>query len=303
MSADPAPDGALRRRLRDDPDAAAHLAELRRAVYGRDGSDDATRDALLDAERRLTTEGRRMLKRDAAADAVTRGPAPGSGTADTAGPADTASGASARPHGSAAASATPPADAAPDGADAVDAADAADAAPARRRLLRPGPLTAAIAAVCLVAGLASASAAGLLPDGDGDGDGARDRAPTSTPGPPSAPGPRLGVPAPDFTPQPPTETRGELSDAETAVALRDAADAAWEQVVRERPDAVRPDVPVERVLAGEAWVRQQASCLGESGVRVQVIGTGDDARLGTDSADPIVRYVCRVRFPVAPGGP
>ncbi|MBT1637100.1 hypothetical protein KK107_15370, partial [Clavibacter michiganensis] len=105
MSADPAPDGALRRRLRDDPDAAAHLAELRRAVYGRDGSDDATRDALLDAERRLTAEGRRMLERDATADAVTRGPAPGSGTAgtaDTAGPADTASD---RPHGSAAASA------------------------------------------------------------------------------------------------------------------------------------------------------------------------------------------------------
>ncbi|OUE22283.1 hypothetical protein BFL36_10150 [Clavibacter michiganensis] len=258
MSADPAPEDALRRRLRDDPDAAAHLAGLRRAVYGRDGSDDADRDALLAEERRLTAEGRRMLERDVAADAPARAAESGSATADT-----------------------------------------AAVAPARRRLLRPGPLSAAIAAACLLAGLASASAAGLLPDGDGDG--ARDPAPTSTPGPPSTPGPRLGMPVPDFTPQPPTETNGEPTDAETAAALRETADAAWEQILRERPDAVRPDVPIERVLEGEAWVRQQATCLGESGVRVQVIGTGDDARLGTDSADPVVRYVCRVRFPVAPG--
>ncbi|MBM7027153.1 hypothetical protein JS515_15710, partial [Clavibacter sp. DM3] len=143
------------------------------------------------------------------------------------------------------------------------------------------------------------SASGLLSDDDGW----RSQEPTSTPGPPSTPDPRLGMLVPAFTAEPPAQLHEDLTDAETAAALRESADAAWQRVLRDRPDAVRPDVPVERILEGEEWVRQQAACLGESGVRVQVIGTGDDARLGTDTADAVVRYVCQVRFPAAPRGP
>ncbi|RIJ00003.1 hypothetical protein DZF97_15635, partial [Clavibacter nebraskensis] len=136
-----------------------------------------------------------------------------------------------------------------------------------------------------------------------DDDSRRSQEPTSMPGPPSTPDPRVGTPVPAFTAEPPGAMHADLTDVETVAALREDADGEWQRVVQERPDAVRPDVPVERVLAGEEWVRQQAVCLGESGVRVQVIGTGDDVRLGTESADPVVRYVCQVRFPVAPQGP
>ncbi|RII86709.1 hypothetical protein DZF92_09610, partial [Clavibacter michiganensis subsp. insidiosus] len=158
---------------------------------------------------------------------------------------------------------------------------------------------AVLAGALVVASLGTASASGLLTDDDSW----RSQEPTSTPGPPSTPDPRIGVPVPAFTAEPPAAMHADLTDVETVAALRESADGEWQRVVQERPDAVRPDVPVERILAGEEWVRQQAACLGDSGVRVQVIGTGDDVRLGTDSADPVVRYVCQVRFPVAPQGP
>ncbi|MBP2459003.1 hypothetical protein ABID70_001572 [Clavibacter michiganensis] len=276
------PADALRRRLRDDPDAARALDALRRAAYGRAPADapavevpegvrrasgveavalPAPLVALLVEEHRLAGEGRDLLAAEArsavAADDATR--------------------------------------------EEVDApADArGPLVPRRRRVLRPGPIAALLAGVLLVAGLGTASASGLLTDDDGW----RSQEPTSTPGPPSTPDPRIGMPVPAFTAEPPAAMHTDLTDVETVAALRESADGEWQRVVQERPDAVRPDVPVERILAGEQWVRQQAACLGESGVRVQVIGTGDDVRLGTDSADPVVRYVCQVRFPVAPQGP
>ncbi|RII91354.1 hypothetical protein, partial [Clavibacter michiganensis] len=172
-------------------------------------------------------------------------------------------------------------------------------APRRRRLLRPGPVAAVLAGGLLLVGLGTASAAGLLSDDDSW----RSQEPTSTPGPPSTPDPRIGTPVPAFTEEPPARLREDLTDVETAQALRESADSLWDRVLLERPDAVRPDLPVERVLDGEEWVRQQAACLGESGVRVQVIGTGEDTRLGAHSADVAVEYACSVRFPTTPGGP
>ncbi|OUE18004.1 hypothetical protein BFL34_03052 [Clavibacter michiganensis] len=271
----PPPDAALRRRLRDDAASTRRLAELRRSAFGRDGSDDDALEELLAEEARLAEEGRRLLAADAAS--------PGTHAADR------------PPH--------PRGDRMGDDATRAPTEPTADArdplAPRRRRILRPGPLAAVLAGALVVAGLGTASASGLLTDDDSW----RSQEPTSTPGPPSTPDPRIGVPVPAFTAEPPAAMHADLTDVETVAALRESADGEWQRVVQERPDAVRPDVPVERILAGEEWVRQQAACLGESGVRVQVIGTGDDVRLGTDSADPVVRYVCQVRFPVAPQGP
>jgi hypothetical protein len=277
------PADALRRRLRDDPDAARSLGALRRAAYGREDGDaphvavpEAIRRdsgievdalpaplvALLVAEHRLVGEGRELLSADARATPRASDDVP------------TAAGDTVHPR-------------------------AHPLAPRRLRILRPGPLAAVLAGALVVAGLGIASASGLLTDDDSW----RSQEPTSTPGPPSTPYPRIGTPVPAFTAEPPAAMHADLTDVETVAALRESADGEWQRVVQERPDAVRPDVPVERILSGEEWVRQQAACLGESGVRVQVIGTGDDVRLGTDSADPVVRYVCQVRFPVAPQGP
>ncbi|WP_244961600.1 hypothetical protein [Clavibacter zhangzhiyongii] len=314
MTGSPSDADALRRRLRDDPDAAASLDGLRRAAYGRaadeeppppdapppdaprptagthaDADADADADALpaplvalLAVEARLVEEGRRLLA--AEADRGTASgvdPAPGQDRREEADRPD-------HDH-----------DPAPDPAPTGDAPHAPRSGARRGRLLRPAAIAAALAGVVLVAGLGTASASGLLSDDDGW----RSQEPTSTPGPPSTPDPRLGMPVPEFTTEPPAQLHEDLTDAETAAALRESADAAWQRVLRDRPDAVRPDVPVERILEGEEWVRQQAACLGESGVRVQVIGTGDDARLGTDTADAVVRYVCQVRFAAAPRGP
>jgi len=294
-SAAPAAD-ALRRRLRDDPAAARALDALRRAAYGRDAADapvvrlpvavrvtlsiaaealPAPLVALMTEEARLVEEGRALLARDAAwaeghdEDDDDDGPSGSDGA-----PAPTADPDRAEHH-------------------------ATGRTPWHRRLLRPGPLAAALAGALLVAGLGAASASGLLVDGDGR----RAPEPTSAPAPPSTPDPRVGLPVPEFTAEPPAPLREELTASATAAALRTEADALWEQVRTQRPDAVRPDLPVERVLEGEAWVRQQAACLTESGVRVQVIGTGEDTRLGVHSADAAVEYACAVRFPTAPRGP
>ncbi|MCJ1711970.1 hypothetical protein MT344_12370 [Clavibacter michiganensis subsp. phaseoli] len=296
---DPAsPADALRRRLRDDPDAARALAALRRAAYGRALDDAPPVDvpegvrrasgieaealpaplvALLVEEHRLTGEGRELLAAEARAAAARA----------AAGPADAVT-ASREADGTR----VPPGE--PATADARG-----PLVPRSPRILRPGPIAALLAGALLVVGLGVASTSGLLTDDDSW----RSQEPTSTPGPPSTPDPRIGTPVPAFTAEPPAAMHADLTDVETVAALRESADGEWQRVLQERPDAVRPDVPVERVLAGEEWVRQQAACLGESGVRVQVIGTGDDVRLGTDSADPVVRYVCQVRFPVAPQGP
>lgn len=306
MSGSAAPADALRRRLRDDPQAVRSLDALRRAAYGREAAPaptvrlpDAVRMtpsleaealpaplvALMTEEARLVDEGRALLATDAAQhaehdedhdrdddDSTTTGPGTGPGT-----------------------------EAAPD--PAADRSDREPEGPDRvawnRRLVRPGPLATALAAALLVAGLGSASASGLLADDDGW----RAQEPTSTPRPPSTPDPRIGMPVPEFTAEAPSQLFEEQTAAETAAALRTQADGAWELVLLERPDAVRPDLPVERVLEGEEWVRQHAACLAESGVRVQVIGTGTDTRLGGHSADTAVEYACSVRFPYRPLGP
>jgi hypothetical protein len=263
VSADAAPDAALRRRLRDDPDAAARLTELRRAAYGRGGSDDGTLDALLAEEDRLVAEGRRILA-DESTEPSASEPAPA--------PTPT----SAR-------------------------APAPAPVPPRsriRRLLRPGPVGAAAVAVCLVAGLGAASASGLLADDDSW----RSQEPTSTPGPPSTPDPRIGMPVPRFTAEPPARMYEQLTDAETARRLQDQSDSSWESLRSLEPDFPRPEATLERVVEGAEWVRQQAACLQEAGVDVRVIGVDDDVRLSNHSAPSGIAYACQVRFPSRPQG-
>jgi hypothetical protein len=275
MSADAAPDAALRRRLRDDPDAAAHLAELRRAAYGRGGSVDAALDALLAEEDRLVTEGRRILARD------------GEGTP---------------PPASMTSTATPTPTSDPESGPHLEAARAPTRPPARRRirrLLRPGPISVAVVALCVVAGLGTASASGLLVDDDSW----RSQEPTSTPGPPSTPDPRIGMPVPEFTAEPPAQLTEPLTEAQVTEALRQEADMQWENLVAAEPGLARPDVTTERVMADREWLAQHAACLRESGVDVTLIGTGYDQRLNDVTVDPVVAYACSVRFPRAPGGP
>ncbi|MFT2691088.1 hypothetical protein [Clavibacter zhangzhiyongii] len=169
----------------------------------------------------------------------------------------------------------------------------------RRRLLRPAPIAAALAAVLLVAGLGIASASGLLTDDDSW----RSQEPTSTPGPPSTPDPRIGMPVPAFTAEPPARLHEELTEAESARRLQDQADSSWESVRSLEPDLPRPEATLERVVEGAEWVRQQAACLQDQGVDVRVIGVDDDVRLSVHSAPSGIAYACQVRFPARPQGP
>lgn len=177
--------------------------------------------------------------------------------------------------------------------------ESATLAPPRRRILRPGPVAAVLAGALLVAGLGTASASGLLTDDDSW----RSQEPTSTPGPPSTPDPRIGVPVPAFTAEPPDAMYESLSDAETAARLRERADSLWETLLSMEPDAQRPEVAMERIAEGADWVRQQASCLRDAGVDVQVIGADDDIRLSNALTPSVTAYACEVRFPMRPSGP
>jgi hypothetical protein len=287
---------ALRRRLRDDPGAARALDALRRAAYGRAASDAPLAEvpehvraasgiaedvlpqpllALLVEEDRLVGEGRTMLAEDAAAAPVPR-------------PEETAADPDAEDADPVAGDATPV---------ERDAGSLSDRP--RRRLLRPAPIAAALAGLLLVAGLGTASASGLLADDDSW----RSQEPTSTPGPPSTPDPRIGMPVPAFTAQPPAQAFEQLDEVETAIALREQADMQWESVRQATPDAARPEVAFERVVTPEEWMTQRAACLREAGVDVEVIGTGDDQRLTYVAEDPLLDYACDVRFPLVPHGP
>jgi hypothetical protein len=282
------PADALRRRLRDDPDAARALDALRCAAYGRAASDAPLAEvpehvraasgisadalprplvALLVEEDRLVGEGRTLLAEDAAA------PAP-------------------RPEE------TAPEPDAEDAHPVEHDAGSLDDHP-RRRLLRPAPIAAALAGLLLVSGLGTASASGLLTDDDSW----RSQEPTSTPGPPSTPDPRIGMPVPAFTAEPPAQAFEQLDEVETAIALREQADMQWESVRQAMPDAARPEAAFERVVMPEEWVTQRAGCLREAGVDVEVIGTGDDQRLTYLAEDPLLDYTCDVRFPLVPHGP
>jgi hypothetical protein len=280
------PDEALARRLRDDPQATRRLEELRRDAYGRAGSTAplvevpaALRErtgyderelpaplvALLAEEARLADEGAALLAADAPAaraDDAHEDPGP--------------------PH-----------------------ADDRPAEPARRRALRPGALAAIVAGCLVVAGLGAVSAAGLL-------DGGRPGAPASgTTASPSAtatsvprgqamgtPDGRRGAPVPDFTADPPV--RIPPTDAELAEELRIGADQAWALVLQAEPDAVRPDVRMERLVEREDHAEQQVACLRAGGV--DATRFADDAYSLVD-ADPLVVYACAVRFPVRDVGP
>ncbi|MBP2459002.1 hypothetical protein ABID70_001571 [Clavibacter michiganensis] len=289
-----APDAALARRLRDDPEAARRLEELRRAAYGREGSTaplvevpaalrartgyeelelPAPLVALLAEEARLVDEGAALL------------------------------------------AAERPVVAAADAAEASDASDPSDdgrttddpvPAPSRRRALRSGPLAGLVAGVLVLAGLGVASAAGAFDAGRTTAspptseDVGSAVASTATPrgqamGTPDG---RRGSAVPDFTADPPV--RIPPTDAEVAEGLRVRADQAWESVLEQQPDAVRPDVPMERVVDAADYVEQQVACLRDAGITASVIG--QDSYSLTD-ADPVTVYTCQVRFPQRDAGP
>ncbi|MBM7387686.1 hypothetical protein JOE37_000680 [Clavibacter michiganensis] len=290
-----APDDALARRLRDDPEAARRLEELRRTAYGRDGSTaplvevpaalrartgyeelelPAPIVALLAEEARLVDEGAALL---AAERRVV---------------------------------------AAADAAHASDASDPSDddrttddpvPAPSRRRALRPGPLAGLVAGVLVLAGLGVASAAGAFdadrtvaspPTSEDVGSAV---ASTATPrgqamGTPDG---RRGSAVPDFTADPPV--RIPPTDAEVAEDLRVRADQAWEYVLEQQPAAVRPDVGTERVIDDEEdYAEQQVACLRDAGVSAYMVG--QDGVSITDG-DPVAVYTCAVRFPLRDAGP
>ncbi|MBF4625468.1 hypothetical protein [Clavibacter sp. VKM Ac-2872] len=281
-----APDAALARRLRDDPEAARRLEELRRTAYGRDGSaaplvevpadlrartgyDDAVLPAplvaLLAEEARLVDEGAALLAAERPAVAAT------------------------------------PATAAEDDTDA-----GSPAAPARRRAIRPGPLAAIAAGAIVLAGLGVASAAGVLdagrtatspPTSEDVGS-----AVTSTATPRGqamgTPDGRRGSVVPDFTADPPV--RVPPTDAELAEGLRVRADREWGLVLEQQPDAVRPDVATERVIDDEEdHAEQQVACLRDAGVSAYMEG---QAGYTITDADPVAVYTCSVRFPLRDTG-
>jgi hypothetical protein len=289
-----APDDALARRLRDDPEAARRLEELRRSAYGRDGSTaplvevpaalrartgyeeaelPAPLVALLAEEARLVDEGAALL------------------------------------------AAERPATATADSADASDASDASDddrltddpvPAPSRRRALRRGPLAGLVAGALVLVGLGVASAAGAFDAGRTTASPPTSEdvgsAVTSTATPRGqamgTPDGRRGSAVPDFTADPPV--RVPPTDAEVADDLRMRADQAWEYVLEQRPAAVRPDVRTERVVDEADYVEQQVACLRAAGITASAIGK--DSYSLTD-ADPVTVYTCQVRFPQRDAGP
>jgi hypothetical protein len=287
LDAPDAPEAALARRLRDDPDAARRLEELRHAAYSREGSTaplvevpDALRArtgygdaqlpaplvALLAEETRLADEGAALL-------AAVR----------------------------AAADSMPAAEAGADaGTDAVD--DPHDAPAPRRR----AALMAAIVGVVVLAGLGTASAMGALDAGrtgattssSAGGDPAATATATPRGQAMGTPDGRRGSVVPDFTADPPVPI--PQTAAELAETLRVRADQEWRLVLDQQPDAVRPEVQMERLVDAEDHLDQQIACLRDAGITA--FREGQDSYSLTD-ADPVTVYTCQVRFPQREAGP
>jgi len=292
-----APDAALARRLRDDPDAARRLEELRRTAYGRAGSaaplvevpaglrartgyEDAELPgplvALLAEEARLVDEGAALLAAER--------PATATATAAT----------------------TTTATDVGDDAAADRTVEAPLAPPAARRALRRGPLAAIAAGVLVLAGLGAASAAGAFDTGPTPASPPTSEdvgsAVTSTATPRGqamgTPDGRRGSVVPDFTADPPV--RIPPTDAEAAESLRVRADRAWDLVLEQQPAAVRPDVATERVIDDEEdHAAQQVACLRDAGVSAYAEG---EAGYTITDGDPVAVYACAVRFPLRDTG-
>lgn len=289
------PDAALGRRLRDDPAAGLALEDLRRAAYGREGSDAplvevpaALRErtgypqrelpaplvALLSEEARLVDEGAALLAAERSASRV-EGGAPAAGA-----PLDD------------------------DGSDADAARPAGTAPELRRRPRRPrrGPLVAAVAVVLALAGLGTASASGLF--GTAPADAPTTAAAAGDPGPGATTTPRgqaMGTPdgrrgaaVPDFSEDPPVHV--PATDEELAARRSRAADEMWAMLVAQEPDAVRPDAVMERTVARGQYAEVQVGCLQEAGIDASVIGSDSFTYPDGDAA---ALYACAVRFPMA----
>ncbi|MDQ0744175.1 hypothetical protein QFZ62_001483 [Clavibacter sp. B3I6] len=292
---------ALRRRLRDDPAAAARLDELRRAAFSRDGDEAVLVDVpqelqlaaggepgrlpapmvrLLTEEARLRREGQALLAlershlRAAAASASASAPPDEVDTVEAEG------------HRSA-----PPASPGPT---SRPERSGAALVPWYRRLLRPVPLAAVAAGMLAVGALGALSSTGVLMQDDSW----RLQAPTASPRAASTSSPEVPAdPPPPFTALPPVDE--PLAAEETAKALEASAAANWEMAKSTVPGAVRPDVSVERIVSADEWGEQQVACLAEAGIAA----TSSRDGFSYTGGDPVAAYACTVRFPTRPEPP
>ncbi|MFT2691089.1 hypothetical protein [Clavibacter zhangzhiyongii] len=230
-----APDAALARRLRDDPEAARRLDELRRDAYGRAGSTAP----LVEVPAAL--RARTGVRRARAAGAARR-PAGGGGAARGRGHGAARGGRTRDPGRRRACGSRPRARGRPPGR----------ARPTTRA--PPRPLCRDRGRLPRGRGLGAVSAAGLL-DGGRPGapaSGTADASPSaSAPSVPrgqamGTPDGRRGAPVPDFTADPPV--RIPLTDAELAEELRIGAD----QSVGPRAPG-RSRTPCGRTCGWSAW--------------------------------------------------
>ncbi|WP_445442417.1 hypothetical protein [Clavibacter sp. km1a] len=294
-------DDALARRLRDDEVAAGQLEALRRDAYGRAATDarlvpvpdelrrvtgiedpalPAPLVALLTEEARLVAEGRTLLDGDRLARVEPADePADGPIGDHRTGPAPAGS----VPHG---------------GVHASSGADAHAALHPRTRPLRRRTVVAAVAAALVIGALGGTVASDLRDATDpatatgtsaGDGRGSR----VEAMGTPDGRRPSAASALPAFTAPPPPHVAA--TEEELAAAYRQEADVNWRMWTEGVPDAVRPDVALERVMSEEDYPVQQVECLTAAGIRAEATGDGG---LAYQDGDPVAIWACATRFPM-----
>ncbi|MDQ0745446.1 hypothetical protein QFZ62_002754 [Clavibacter sp. B3I6] len=295
-------DAAFARRLRDDAATGRHLEALRRDAYGRAATDarlvpvpDALRRvtgiedpalpaplvALLTEEARLVAEGRALLDGDRGAARVE--------------PIEPAEPADDRRPGPTGADPVPPRDA-PASGDPGARADPLDPRTRRPVPLRRRTVVAVVAAALVVGALGGTVAADLRDAPDpatatsaADGRGSRVEA-MGTPD-----GRRLSAASalPAFTAPPPPHVAA--TEEELAAAYRQEADIDWDAFTSDVPDAVRPDVALERVVSPEDFPAQQVACLTAAGYHAEATGDGG---ITYQDGDPVAIWTCHTRFPM-----
>ncbi|MFS4506985.1 hypothetical protein ACMA46_12185 [Clavibacter sp. Sh2141] len=311
-------DTALARRLRDDEVAGGELAALRRDAYGRAVNDarlvpvpdelrrvtgiedpalPAPLVALLTEEARLVAEGRALLDGDRLAARIERGDGPIDDPRTGPAPADSV------PHEGAHASggADAHADSVPHASGGADA----HAAALNPQTGRPGPrplrrrtVVAVVTAALVIGALGGTVASDMRDAADpatatgtsaGDGRGSR----VEAMGTPDGRRPSAASALPAFTAPPPPHVAA--TEEELAAAYRQEADINWRVWTEGVPDAVRPDVALERVVSEEDFPEQQVACLAAAGIRAEAMGDGG---ITYQDGDPVAIWACHTRFPM-----
>jgi hypothetical protein len=156
-----------------------------------------------------------------------------------------------------------------------------------------------VVTVALVAAIALAGCTAVAP---GSGGTTSATSATSTPLAVSVPTPSLG-PSPQPVP---------LTDAQAEQARLAARDTAWQNVLAQYPDAVRPDVPFDGYLAAGDEMTVMSACYRQNGVPVSYgypIGAkkGDPpTSVGGEASteqQAIGMYICGVEHPGRPNPP